>query len=52
MLGLFAVVQVDGPYANWYGFPCAYLRATMLDTVIEWTLVGLVLAAMIKPKRA
>jgi hypothetical protein len=51
-LGLFAAVGIDGSYWNWYGFTAEYLRASVLDAVIGWTLAGLALAAIIKPKRA
>ena len=47
-LGVFASVQIDGPYWNWYGFPGSYFRASALDAVIGWAIAGLVLAAMIR----
>jgi hypothetical protein len=50
--GLFAVVRIDGSYANWYGFPTTYLGLSLFDVVIEWLIAGIALAALIKPKRA
>jgi hypothetical protein len=34
------------PDWNWHGFPASYTAVTVADTVIGWTLVGLVLAAI------
>lgn len=32
------------PYWNWFGFSTAYVAVIVLDSVIAWTLAGLVLA--------
>lgn len=48
MLGAFAILLVDGPYWNWYGFPMSYLLARLVDGVVGWSIGGAVLAGMIK----
>jgi hypothetical protein len=49
-LGFVAVVGLTigfvshGPYWNWFGFPASYTIVMILDSMIGWTLAGLVLA--------
>ena len=52
MLGLFATVAVDIPYWNWYGFPGIYTLGALADNLIGFTLVGVVLAWRLGPKKA
>jgi hypothetical protein len=49
LLGLFATLATEVPLWNWYGFPSAFLLASMLKTLIGFTLVGLFLAWRMKP---
>lgn len=48
-LGLFAGVAVDLPYWNWFNFPADYTVAALIDHVVGWGLVGLAIAAIVKP---
>lgn len=50
--GLFAGMATHLSYWNWMNFPTDYTVAFMADTVIGWTLVGLVIAAIVKPAKA
>lgn len=50
LLGLFASLAVDLSYWNWCGFPGSYTVAALVDQVVGWTLAGLVLGAMLKPR--
>ena len=50
--GLFAGIVTHLAYWNWMEFPPDYTVAYLADLVIGWTLVGLVLAAIVKPKAA
>lgn len=38
VLGVFATIDIDVPYWNWYGFPTRYLVAQMIDSVVGWGL--------------
>ncbi len=48
-LGLFAWIVVNLSYWNWYQFPPAHAAGQGADTVIGWTLVGLVMAKLVRP---
>ncbi len=52
ILGLFAGLAVHLMYWNWFEFPTNYTIACLADTVIGWTLVGLAIAAIVKPTPA
>lgn len=48
--GLFAGIAVHMMYWNWMDFPTNYTVACLADITIGWLLVGLVLAAIVKPQ--
>ncbi len=52
LFGLFAGVEVDLSYWNWYGFPASYTLSYMVQHVIGWFLAGLVLAWFFKKPAA
>lgn len=39
------------PYSIWWHFPLGYTLVAMADLIIGWFLAGLVIAALIKPRR-
>jgi hypothetical protein len=49
ILGLFAGIAIHLMYWNWWEFPTNYTIGCLADTVIGWTLVGLAIAAIVKP---
>ncbi len=49
-LGLFSWLDISASYWNWYGFPTDYSFGLLLQGVIGWGLVGVVLAAILKPR--
>jgi hypothetical protein len=48
LMGLFAWVEVNLPYWNWYRFPADFTFGAGLDTVIGWLLGGFLIAWMIQ----
>jgi hypothetical protein len=50
-LGVFEALVGDTAYWNWMHFPVDYTIAMVVDGGIGWTLVGLVVAAIVKPKQ-
>ncbi len=40
------------PYWNWFGFSAAYVIVIILDSLIAWTLAGLVMARLVDGQRA
>jgi len=50
-LGLFGFVITSVPYWNWYGFPLDYTGAQAIEKLVGWFLAGLVLAAIVRPKK-
>jgi len=51
-IGLFAGLEIDLSYWNWYKFPTSYTLAYMFDHVVAWFLAGLVLAWFFKKPAA
>jgi hypothetical protein len=51
-LGVLAVIMVNVPYWNWYGFPTNFTLCELADQVIGSALAGAVMAAIIKPAKA
>lgn len=51
MLGLFTAFAADLTYWNWMFMPTDYSLVNAADHVIGWSLAGLVIAALVKPKR-
>lgn len=47
-LGVFVGLVGHASYWNWMHFPADYTLAFIVDVVIGWTLVGLVMAAIVK----
>jgi hypothetical protein len=48
LMGLFAWVEVNLPYWNWYRFPSDFTFGAGLDTVIGWLLGGFLIAWLIQ----
>lgn len=51
-LGLFAWFSYGASEVIWYGFPNEFGLGGLLDQVIGWTLAGIVMAAIVRPRRA
>jgi hypothetical protein len=51
LLGVFGFLTVNVPYWNWYGFPADFIAAELIDQVVGWILAGLVLAAVVRPRK-
>lgn len=49
LVGLLASILTLVPYWNWYGFPADFTLAQIAENVIGSFLVGLVLAAIVRP---
>lgn len=47
--GIFAWILVNVSYWNWYSFPALFTIGRGIEDVIGWTIVGLVMAKLIKP---
>lgn len=52
LLGLFEWADLSVSYWNWYKFPTLYTGATLVEQVVGWTLAGLVMALMLRPRPA
>jgi hypothetical protein len=52
LLGLVGWVSLSISYWNWYGFPTPFIAAEGMTEGIGWLLVGLALAAIVRPARA
>lgn len=52
LLGAFAWLAVDAPYWNWYGFGSVYTLRQLIDHVVGWSLGGLTLGVLLKPRPA
>jgi hypothetical protein len=52
LLGLFGFVSISVPYWNWYAFPTNFTVAEGIDQVVGWFLAGLVLAAIVRPRKS
>lgn len=50
LLGLIIGYVSHFPYWNWFGFSSAYVTVVVLDSVVAWTLAGLVLAKFAEEK--
>lgn len=51
-LGLFAWLTTYVPLWNWYRFPTDYTVAALIECVVGWLLAGLIIAAIVKPRRS
>ena len=50
-LGIFVALVGHASYWNWMNFPIDYTLAFMADVTIGWALVGLVMAAIVRPQQ-
>jgi hypothetical protein len=50
LLGVFEWADISVSYWNWDKFPSTFTGAALLDQVIGWTLAGLVMALMVRPR--
>ena len=50
LMGVFCAVFSYGCQWNWMAYPDHYTKMMMLDVVIGWTLAGIVIGAIIRPK--
>lgn len=44
--GVFGWASIEIAYWNWYGFPCAFVLAELIDQVVGWTLAGLAMTLL------
>ncbi len=51
-LGILSAIATNVEYWIWYGFPSNYTMAAMVDKLIGFMVVGLVVAAFVKPATA
>jgi len=51
-LGVFSAISMALPQWNWFETPSSHLAASILDPIIAYTLAGLVIACIIKPRKA
>ncbi len=49
VLGILSAIATNIEYWNWYGFPSSYTMASVVDKLIGFMVVGLVVAAFVKP---
>jgi hypothetical protein len=50
-LGAFAWVSQNAQYWVWYHFPWEFVRAELVNSVVEWTAAALVMALILKAKK-
>jgi hypothetical protein len=48
-LGILSAIATNIEYWNWYGFPASYTMAAIVDKLIGFMVVGLIVAAFVKP---
>jgi hypothetical protein len=51
LIAFFAAVGTQIPLWNWYGYTRMHTLVAICDTLIAWLLGGIILSAMIKPKK-
>jgi hypothetical protein len=49
VLGILSAIATNIEYWNWYGFPSTYTMAAIVDKLIGFMVVGLIVAAFVKP---
>jgi large-conductance mechanosensitive channel len=52
VLGVLSGLATNVEYWNWYGFPANYTLAAVVDEIIGFLVVGLIVAALVKPATA
>jgi len=50
LVAAFPGLVTDLPYWSWYGFPGIYTVSHFCEVLVTWTVTGLALAAIVKPK--
>lgn len=50
LMGVFEWADISVSYWNWYKFPTLYTGAALVEQVVGWTLAGLVMAFMLRPR--
>src|SRR5262245_30413863 len=49
-MGVFSWVGITASYWIWYGFPADFSLSQLVDGTLQWLIVGLVLAKMVRPR--
>jgi hypothetical protein len=52
LMGLFEWADLSVSYWNWDGFPTVFTGAALVDQVVGWTLAGLAMALLLRPRPA
>lgn len=52
ILGVLSALATNVEYWNWYKFPANYTLAAMADDILGFLVVGLIVAALVKPSGA
>jgi hypothetical protein len=52
LVGIIGGIMVHVPYWNWYGFPTDFSIAQIVEHTVGWFLLGIVLAAIVRPSVA
>ena len=50
LIGLVACITTNVPYWNWYGFPTSYTAAYMFTQIVNYVIVGVIAALVMKPR--
>ena len=50
LMGVFEWADINVSYWNWYKFPAAYTGAALVEQIVGWTLAGLVMALILRPR--
>jgi hypothetical protein len=50
LLGVFEWLDINVSYWNWYKFPTVFTVASLVEQLIGWTLAGLVMALILRPR--
>jgi hypothetical protein len=52
LLGVFEWLDINVSYWNWDKFPTTYTLAALVEQLVGWTLAGLVMALILRPRSA
>ena len=50
LMGVFEWLDINVSYWNWYRFPTTFTVASLVEQLIGWTLAGLVMALILRPR--
>jgi hypothetical protein len=50
LIGVLASIATNVPYWNWYGYPASYTAAYMFTQIVNFLLVGVVAALVMRPR--